>query len=56
MKKYIIYWNREEYGKIIIEAENEELARDKFERGSYEDENLIIKSIDMNISDVEELK
>jgi len=54
--KYIIRWSREEYGNILVEAKNEQEARELVEMGNYEEKDLVVKSSDMNITDIIELK
>jgi hypothetical protein len=56
MTKYIIKWNREEYGHIIIEAETEEQAKEIFETGEYEEKDLNIKNGGIYLESIEELK
>lgn len=52
MNKYHIRWNREDYGHITIEAETEEKARELFETGEWEENQLVIKNGGMDIEDV----
>ena len=49
MNKYIILWDRNDYGKIVIEAESEDEARELFESGEWEEEDLNIKNGGMEI-------
>ena len=52
MKKYLINWNRNDYGYITIEAENEAEAREKFESGEWEEKDLFIKNGGMDIDSI----
>ncbi len=56
MNNYLIKWNRDDYGNIIIKAETEEEAKEKFEAGEYEEKDLNIKNGGMTIFEIEELK
>jgi len=54
-KEYYIRWNRNDYGYIVIKADSEDQAREKFESGEYEDKDLVVKNGGIEIEDVEEI-
>jgi len=56
MKKYVILWDRNDYGKLVIEAQTEEEAREKFEVGDFKDEDLIIKNGGFELVEINEAK
>ncbi len=53
-KRYLISWDRNDYGRVEIDAENETEARKKFEQGDYSDKDLTIKGGEMSLVDIEE--
>ena len=56
MKKYIIQWVRDDYGRITLEAESAEKARELFEDGQFHESDLNVKGGSMQCVKVEELK
>lgn len=55
MKKYLILWDRNDYGKIVIEANSKEEAEEKFNIGDFKDTDLDIKNGGFEIVSTEEL-
>lgn len=53
MKTYTINWSRNDYGRLEIQAENEQEAIDKFYSGDFKDEELIIKGGNMEMESIE---
>lgn len=54
MKTYTILWSRQDYGRIEIQAESVEQAREKFEQGNYKDSDLNIKGGEIVAEEVKE--
>lgn len=44
MKKFIVYWDRDDYGSIEIEAESKEQAEELFLSGEFDEKDLFIKN------------
>lgn len=55
MKMYKVFWDRNDYGSIIIEANSEEEAKEKFSSGDFLEEDLNIKDGGFEISTIEEI-
>jgi hypothetical protein len=55
MKKYIINWARDDYGRYLIEAESAEQARELFEDGQFHESDLNVKGGSMQIVEIEEV-
>lgn len=53
MKTFTIIWSRQDYGRLEIEANTEEEAREKFNQGDYKDADLNIKDGSMEIDSIE---
>ena len=53
MNTYIITFSRNDYGKILIKAETEQEARDKFDTGDYTENDMNIKGGDTVLEDIE---
>ena len=53
MKNYIVQWNRDDYGHIIIKADSEQEARDKFDTGDYDDSQLVTRGGSIGVERVE---
>lgn len=51
--KYHLRWDRNDYGYIIIEANTEDEAREKFETGEYEEKDLVGKGGNVEVVDIE---
>jgi hypothetical protein len=43
MNKYLIHWNRNDYGSITIKADTKEEAEELFLNGEFEEKDLFIK-------------
>ena len=52
-KKFIVQWNRDDYGYIEIEAKSEQDARDKFDSGQFDDADLCTKGGSIEIERIE---
>jgi hypothetical protein len=55
MKKYIINWTREDYGRITLEAESAEQARELFEDWQFHESDLNVKGGSMQVVEIEEV-
>lgn len=53
MKTYRIFFNREEFGSIAIEADTEEEAIEMFEEGDYDESQERIKNGQTDIDHIE---
>ncbi len=55
MKKYKILWSSDQYGSIIISANTEDEARDMFDTGEFNQEDLNYKGGSMICEKIEEI-
>ena len=54
-KLYRILWDRNDYGKLVILASDEAEAREKFESGDYNEDELEIKNGGIDLVSIEEV-
>lgn len=43
-QKFIVHWDRNDYGHIIVEAETKEQAEELFMQGEFNEKDLFIKN------------
>lgn len=55
MKKYLILWDRNDYGRLVIEAESKEEAEEKFNTGDFNEEDLNIKNGGFELVEINEI-
>ena len=51
-KKYIVRWNRNDYGYIVIEAKSQDDARELFLSGEFDEKDLFIKNGGFDVDSV----
>lgn len=51
-KKYIVRWNRNDYGYIVIEAKSQDDARELFLSGEFDEKDLLIKDGGFDVDSV----
>ena len=55
MKKYLILWDRNDYGKLVIEANSQEEAEEKFNCGDFKEEDLNIKNGGFELVEIKDI-
>lgn len=56
MNTYKILWDRNDYGTLLIKADTEDEAREAFETGEWDEEDLNIKNGGMEVVKIEKVK